>query len=109
MTYQAPHQPESQNLLAGMIAAIESGQDLPPVVVLPCGIIAITGSHRIAAYQAAGKDCPSIIITEAEYSAACEFLGVEYLDEAADLPEQARAVYKTTARKELVDAVSDQF
>lgn len=109
MKFQAPHEVRDETKLAALIAVLESGGELPPVVVEPNGIQAITGSHRIAAYDAVGQDVPALVLSESDYLAACEYLGVEYLDDERDKSEVARAIYETTDDEDIKGALRDQL
>jgi len=108
-TIQAPHRATDESKLAALVAAYSTGETVPPVIVEPNGYQAITGSHRIAAAEIAGVDVPAIVITEAEYTAACAYLGIDSLGDAVDHEEQCRAIYKTTLRAEVRMALADQI
>jgi hypothetical protein len=60
--YIPPHQPTDKAKLASLVEAIKSGAKITPVVV--CGDIALTGSHRIAAFALAKVSPPVIGIEE---------------------------------------------
>ena len=106
---RAPHRATDESKLAALVAAYSTGETVPPVIVAPNGYEAITGSHRIAAAEIAGVDVPAIVLTEAEYTAASEYLGIDSLADATDHEEQCRAIYKTTDRAEVKAALQDQI
>ena len=108
-TIQAPHRASDGDKLVSLVAAYRAGETVPPVIVAPNGYEAITGSHRIAAAEIAGVDVPAIVLTEAEYTAACEYLGIDSLGDAVDHEEQCRAIYHTTDRAEVKAALQDQI
>lgn len=108
MSYQPPHKANDTEKLAAMIAALEAGNDLPPIVVEPNGIRALSGSHRIAAYKSVGRDVPALVLSDADYIAACEFLGVECLDECSDGEAIAQAIVATTDDDDIKAALDDQ-
>jgi len=87
---RAPHRATDESKLAALVAAYSTGETVPPVIVAPNGYEAITGSHRIAAAEIAGVYVPAIVLTEAEYTAACEYLGIYSLADATDHEEQCR-------------------
>ena len=51
--YNPPHPPTDKAKTLAMVEAIRQGQSLPPIVIN--GDNALTGSHRIAAYEIAWK------------------------------------------------------
>ena len=106
---QAPHRATDESKLAALVAAYSAGETVPPVIVEPNGYQAITGSHRIAAAEIADVEVPMIILTEADYTAACEYLGIDSLGDAVDHEEQCRAIYQTTDRAEVKAALQDQI
>ena len=111
-TYNPPHPARLHAYLDKMVVTILSGRDLPPIVV--CGEVAITGSHRIAAYIKADKhpdldrdlSIPTVEISDEEFSAAAEGLDPESPD---FLTEVAERLHEATDRSDLREALSDQF
>ena len=116
----APHKPRDNDKLAAMVEALRSGGTLPPVVAY--GERAFCGSHRIAAYEHAlrawqdglpgwdGVAEPSLTVlelTDEEYTAACDLLNVEYLEDERDCNEVCRAIM-AVARDEIKHALADQ-
>lgn len=106
-TYQAPHEVRDAVKLAAMVDALRRGESLPPVVVEPNGVRAITGSHRLAAWAALGMEPDALELTDDQYRAACEYYGVEYLDEL-DMEDACRAVYETCGDEAIRAALADQ-
>ncbi len=106
---QAPHRATDDSKLAALVAAYSTGETVPPVIVEPNGFVAITGSHRIAAAEIADVDVPMLILTDADYTAACDYLGIDSLGDAVDHEEQCRAIYHTTDRAEVKAALQDQI
>lgn len=108
MTYQAPHPATDQAKLAAMVAILQSGKALPPIVVEPNGVRAICGSHRIAAARTVGVRVEALVMSEADYTAACKDLGVEWLDQVSDYNEVCAAVARVTTDEEIRVALEDQ-
>lgn len=119
-TYNPPHKAHDDAKLASMMAMLRQGIDLPPIVVN--GETALSGSHRIAAYQAAQKRresldlawedvpdrIPAVELSDADCQAAADYLGVEYLTDARDCNEVARAIHVTTTDPAVRAAIADQ-
>lgn len=107
-TCQAPHDVRDTAKLAAMVEVLRTGGSLPPVVVEPNGVRALTGSHRIAAWYELGQDADVLVLTDEQYAAACDYYGVEYLDEL-DMEDACRAVYETCGDDEIRAALADQL
>lgn len=75
MNYQAPHDVRDINKLESMIKALESGEELPPVLV--CGEIAYSGSHRLAAWDAMEIKPEVIELDDGDIAAAMEYVGLD--------------------------------
>ena len=75
MDYQPPHYYTDPAKLAAMVAVLNAGLDLPPILV--CGEIAYSGSHRLAAYDAVGRQIPTREITEEQVAAAMLACGLD--------------------------------
>ena len=73
MTFAPPHEVRDAKKLADMIAHLDAGGTLPPVIRI--GAFALSGSHRIAAHNALGLPTPAVEITESDYAAAWKALG----------------------------------
>ncbi|WP_455387504.1 hypothetical protein [Petrachloros mirabilis] len=120
-TYNPPHKAQDETKLAEMIGALQRGENLPPIVV--CGEQAFCGSHRIEAYNRAYRlresldeawelvpqEIPVVELSDEDYRSACEYLDVEYLDEAHDYNEIATAIHETTTDDEVRAAMADQM
>jgi hypothetical protein len=102
-----PHGVQDGDKLAAMVEALREGRPLPPIVSEPGGYNAICGSHRIAAWRAAEAEPDVLVMSEADWSAACTELGVDYLDEV-DYEDQCRAVAGVTTDPEIRAALADQ-
>mgnify|MGYP006402691411 CR=1 FL=1 len=112
-TYHPPHRWIDADKVSRLVATmLEHGmQAIPPIVV--CGEIALTGSHRIAAYDkvlalgAELDEMQTVEIEDEDLRDALKVLDCEYLHEAElnDVVEQLHA----TAEGDLQAALSDQF
>lgn len=124
-TFQPPHEVTDSAKLESMIAAIRSGQSLPPVVVQ--GEIAITGSHRIEAYREANRraaeadyagewatadlDIESVECSDDVYHRAEELAGCD-LDECGGHNDKCRYLHQAAVELgegALADALADQI
>lgn len=107
--YQAPHEVRNEEKLQSMIATLQNGGQLPPVVVI--GDYALTGSHRIAAWDACEMQAEIVELSDDDYVAACEELYGEVMtiDEIGDFSQFCEAIYNITADKEVKAALSDQI
>lgn len=118
-TYHPPHQPTDKAKLAAMVETYRSGGTLPAVAGQ--GEIAITGSHRIAAYNAARRawanqdagwenspepNLEMIEIDDAEYRQALDNLG--YDDAGEGWNEFCAELANITESDELRAALADQ-
>ena len=80
---EPPHEVRDAAKVVRMVEILERGGKLPPVVAQ--GEIAFSGSHRLAAWDAAGMRPETVEITDAEYCAAMVRLGKDPLcDDIAD-------------------------
>lgn len=105
--YNPPHETRDQSKLGSMIAAIESGKSLPPIVVM--GYDAFTGSHRIAAWEACNVAADVVEITDDDYIAAMTEMGLDWeCDSVYDYNEFCGALYKVTADSDIKAAIKDQ-
>lgn len=107
-TYQAPHEVRDEEKLTAMVETLRSGGSLPPIVVEPNGQVAISGSHRLAAWRKAEMEPVALVLSDEDYAAACEYMGVDYFDEAVDHETVCRAVYETTSDSAIRTALEDQ-
>lgn len=124
MTYfNPPHEARDEAKLQSMIAALENGRELPPVVVY--GQDAYTGSHRIAAWSACEMDAQVVELTDEEFaSARATMNGYDDLDftnpddvefyhkycntDIYDYNEFCEALLKVSTNKDVINAVKDQ-
>jgi hypothetical protein len=72
-TYNPPHEVRDQQKLADMIAMLDRGESLPPVLV--CGSTAYSGSHRLAAWLQCGVEPIVVEITEDQHNIIMERAG----------------------------------
>jgi hypothetical protein len=118
VSYNPPHAVLDKQKLAEIIESFRLGKPIPAVVGQ--GYAALTGSHRIAAHDAATKlyndratgweDSPEptldmIEVADADYQAACRILDVE---SHHDLNLFAAALYCITDDEQLKAALADQ-
>ena len=108
MRYHAPHDATDETKLASMIQTLNAGETLPHIVALPDGT-AISGSHRIAAWDACDMDHSAIELIDEQIDAAMRHANIEDWDEFADNEEMCRAVYATCEDDEIRDALRDQI
>jgi len=108
--YRPPHEVRDTEKLDAMIASLEAGGSLPPVVVIENGYAALTGSHRLAAWEALGMEPDVVEVTEEEYTAASMLYADEVLtvDEIDDFGEFCDALLEVTTNSELKAALKDQ-
>jgi len=105
--YSAPHEVKDQEKLAQMVATLEAGESLPPIVVM--GYTAITGSHRIAAYENVGEEPEAVEVTVEDYRAAMSALWLDPdTDDIKDYSAFCDALYKLTSDATLKAALEDQ-
>jgi len=106
--YNPPHQVRDQEMLDAMIQTLESGGDLPPVVVL--GDDALTGSHRLAAWEACQMEAEVVEIEDEDYVAAMEHLGLDPIyDDPTDMNELCAALYQVVEDEDVRTALADQI
>lgn len=100
--YEAPHEVRDDAKITSMICAIEDGRKLPPIIVQ--GHTAFCGTHRIAAWCATDTVPEVVEISDEEYCAAMEYLGLDavYDNPPSDLDDFCAALVATGA--ELGDA-----
>ena len=108
MYYQPPHEVKDTSKFESMVSSINSGKQLPAVVVI--GEFALTGSHRLAAWKACGVNPDVVEITNKEYIDACEkcYGDVVSIDEIGDFSDFCDALYVTTENQAVKDALKDQ-
>ena len=75
MYYQPPHEVRERNKLAGMIRALRRGESLPPVLV--CGDNALSGSHRLVAWEKMGVEADVVEMSDEEYCETMTELGLD--------------------------------
>ena len=73
--YQPIHGIENKAKLASMLAALARGETLPPIVA--CGEIALSGTHRLAAWETSGVEPQAAQVTADEYRNAMTALGLD--------------------------------
>ena len=103
------HTPDDHEYVARMQKAIRSGRPLPPIVTTPDGVHALCGSHRLAAWR--NEDAPpnTLALTKQEYQDACDYLLCTDLTDCKDGESVCRAIYATSHRQEIRDALVDQL
>ena len=104
--YNPPHEVRDDNKLNSMIEALESGKELPPILVQ--GYTAFTGSHRIAAWDYCEIEAEVVELSYEDYIAAMQEMGLDEYDEIYHLDEFCAAVYKVTNDPDVKSAVKDQ-
>jgi hypothetical protein len=105
--YNAPHEVRDEDKLAAMIAVLENGGTLPPVVVL--GYDAFTGSHRLAAWRACEIDANVIELSDDDYKAAMTEIGLDWeSDTVYDYNQFCDALYNVTTDDAVKAAIEDQ-
>lgn len=80
--YDPPHEVREQDKLESMIALLERGESLPPVLVH--GVDAYSGSHRLAAWREMEMEPDVIEMTDEQYNATIEAYGSERVSEYED-------------------------
>lgn len=106
MNHQPPHEIRDREKLEKMIEHLRNGNELPPIVAN--GEIAFSGSHRLAAYSVCNMDPQVVEINDEEFVTAMGFLGLDQYDEY-EYNDLCYALYKTTDRHDVRDALIDQF
>jgi hypothetical protein len=105
--YFPPHETMDQEKLQKMIKHLESGGELPPVVV--AGEYAFTGSHRLRAWEACEEEPNTIEISNQDYRAAMDLLDLDWrYDEPNELNEFCAALYSVTDNDAMKKALEDQ-
>lgn len=107
MRYTAPHEVSGEAKLAAIVSALEAGQTIPPIAVLTNGY-AVSGSHRIAACEIAGVDCPAVVVSDEDATAAAEYMGLDSVLDCSDFNEICHAIYAVTEDADLRKALEDQ-
>jgi len=114
-----PHEVTDENKLESLIKALENGVNLPPVVVYAGQ--AYSGSHRLAAWEACGRDPAVIELSETEMlMAICKYNGYDYdpdfddanevlATEICDYSRFCEALLAVTERDEVREAIADQI
>ena len=74
--YELPHDITSYQKLNAMIAHLENGKDLPPILVI--GDTALSGSHRLVAWAVCEMKPDVIEVENEEYDAAVEHVGNDH-------------------------------
>ena len=80
--YEAPHAVRDAKKVAGMVAAIKRGEELPAILVI--GETALCGSHRLAAYAEACVEPVVCGLEDDDYIRAIRHMGLEPGDEIGD-------------------------
>ena len=120
-TYSTLHEVTDWVKFAALVESFRLGRPVTPVVVQ--GVTALTGSHRIAAYEAAWRawsrgergweNAPEPIlyvieVSDEDYLAACHLLDVSSHDEIMDFDLFTAALYTVTEDGDLKEALADQ-
>lgn len=106
--YNPPHEIRDPEKLQSMIDTLRNGGTLPPVVV--CGDQALTGSHRIAAWEACQMQADVVELSNEEYIAAVTAMGLNWEEDTVnDYNEFCEALYAITSDPDVKAAVADQF
>lgn len=106
-TYNHPHAVHDYKKLQSMIETLNNGGSLPPVIVL--GYDAFTGSHRLAAWEACDMAADVIDISDADYIAALDRMGLDWqTDTVRDYTDFCDALYKVTSDANIKAAIEDQ-
>lgn len=106
MDYNKPHEIRDEKKLQSMIDTLRAGGELPPVLVI--GYNALTGSHRLAAWEACDRAAIVIELSDEDYIAAMRAQGLNEWDEIYDYSDFCRALYEVTGDPEIKAAVADQ-
>jgi hypothetical protein len=106
MIYDAPHSVQNQDQFAAMVATLQAGGNLPPVVVN--GSKAITGSHRIAAWRECDMDQEVVELSDLDYLRACYVCRCDVAEEAGEWNLFVAAAYELTDDEEVKAALKDQ-
>ena len=106
MYYKPPHQMEDRSKVARMIKSIRSGDDLSPIVVNSA--YAITGSHRIEAWNRLDMEHDAVEMSDLDYLRACFICQCEVAEECGDWNLFVSAVYEITESDEVKSALKDQ-
>jgi len=108
MDYRAPHETRDSEKLESMIATLRAGKQLPPVVVI--GDVAITGSHRLAAWAALDMEPNVVELSEGDYIAAMDaHFGPDWQDyEIGDYNAFCTTLYEITQDSDVRAALQDQ-
>lgn len=105
--YNPPHAVMDETKLQSMIATLNSGGTLPPVIVL--GEYAFTGSHRLAAWDRCDMQPEVVEVSETDYIAAMEYAGLDPMcDEIYDHNEFCDALFAVTDDTAVKAAIYDQ-
>lgn len=83
--YQTAHEVQDQSKVNSMVETLKSGGSLPPVYVF--GIDAISGVHRLAAYEAAEME-PDVIEVDQDWMSRALALGeYDYHTDITDIED----------------------
>lgn len=87
MRYYPPHEVRDEDKLASMIKMLETGGELPSILV--CGDYALSGSHRLAAWDEMEIDPRdyAVELTEEEYLDIKEHLNIPADEDVEDYEE----------------------
>jgi hypothetical protein len=121
-TYNPLHAPTDTAKLDALVEAIRTNQTITPVVV--CGEQAITGSHRVRAFeiafqkyrdQEAGWEdteepaIPVIEIDDETLMAACNAIGADEFGDVVHYDDLYIAIEEHTSDADLKAALEDQY
>lgn len=122
-TYNPPHDVEDWDKVRSLVEAFRRGDRITPIAVM--GENALTGSHRIAAHDIAWRGwdrrgwdrdewegpepvLDTVEVSEADYVAACNKLGVDHWQETPHWADWIAALYDVTEDDDLKAAIEDQ-
>lgn len=106
---------------AALVESFRAGRPVSPVVA--CGDNALTGSHRVAAHEAAWRAwsrqeegwedsvepaLDTVEVSEDDYVAACRLLGIDHHGDVEHFDLFAAALHSTTDDDSLRAALADQ-
>jgi hypothetical protein len=117
-----PHEVRDSEKLASIVESFRLGRPVPPVACQ--GPTALTGSHRIAAYEAAyeswdageegWEDSPepaleTVEVSDEDYIAACKLIGHDPYEDIKEFSLFAAALHEATEDGNLKSALADQM
>jgi|JI9StandDraft_2_1071091.scaffolds.fasta_scaffold03069_12 hypothetical protein len=121
-TYTPIHTPNDTEKLDSIIESIRRGKKITPVLVI--GEQALTGSHRVRAFELAYEKyrnqepgwedteepvIPVVEIDEETLTAACQVIGAESVADVVHFDELYAAIERVTDSDEIKSAVADQY